>query len=1430
MHYKLNAKAALLCLLPTFGFAREEIKIPETKGNLLFLENRGQVKDQYGKFRKDVQYAVHGSGLNIFIGDGAIHYQYASLRPRELSGQPGSLSYKPQSNAVADMYRMDVQLVGANKHAIAISEDIQKFEEHYYEAGGSNGQLVTNKHYDVHSYRRVTYKNIYPYIDWVLTSRGTALEYEFVVHPGGNPADIKLQYGGTTALNVDEQGGLEARTPMGAIHEKSPVSFQADGKPVSSSFTLKDHQVSFKMGSYDRRQTLIIDPTLTWGTYYGDTDFDIYYGVATDNAGGIYAAGYTLSLSNIATTGAYQTSNNGQNEGMVTKFSNTGSLLWSTYYGTPSNEDLGAITVNGTNVFVAGSTDYFGDPDALLASFTTAGALNAGLAYGSTGNDYAVAITTNAFGEVYACGTTTSTTNFATVGAFQTTSGGGAQEGWVGKFAGTLSTSSTIWVTFYGGSGWDAATSIATNSAGEVYVAGTTASATGMSTNTTFLNGTYDGFIAKFSSAGSRLWGTYVGGNNIDEIRGIAVDGSGNPCVAGHSSSTTGLATTGAFQSTNQGGSTNLYDGFVARYNASGAKQWATYNGGSDDDYLMSIAIAGSDLVVAGYTSSTASIASITGAFQSIYGGSTDGMISRFTSAGSRLWGTYYGGNGTDNISAVAITSANEIVISGGTQSTNNIATPGALQGSFAGNADGWVAKITDCTLPATPTSLSGPTAVCVGTTQTYSVPAITGATSYTWVLPSGWTGTSATNSITVTAGAAGGTIAVNANNACGAGTALNTTITVNTPPTATINAAGPTTFCSGGNVVLNGSPVGTGFSYQWILNNVNIPGATNPTLTATTSGSYTLAVSIGGSCSNTSTATIVTVNVGPATPSASSNSPVCPGQNLTLTASSSTSGVTYLWSGPNSFLSTSQNPTITGVTSAAAGTYTVTASANGCSSTATTIVVISSGAPAAPTNLTGNTSLCANGTQTYSVPPVAGATSYTWNLPTGWSGSSTTNTITVTAGSTGGTLSVTAGNNCGTSPALTATLTIVPPPIATISAGGPTTFCAGDSVLLSANTGAGYTYQWKLNNVNIPGATNPTYWASVAGNYQVTVSNGANCSTTSAALTISQSPTPAGLTATSNSPICVGQTLNLNANTTTAGVNYIWTGPNSFLSTSQNPTIANTTPAAAGTYTVTAELNGCTSTATTTVVVSNNAPATPGNISGNATLCTAGSQTYTVPQDPNVSSYTWTLPAGWSGTSTTSSINVTAGTAGGTISVTASNNCGNSTPQTLNVSVQQPPTVTISQTGAVLATTAGFSSYQWYLNGNTISGATNQNYTTTQSGSYYVVVNDGVCTGQSNTINVTSAISEMAKQETISLYPNPNQGSFTIQGTLLQNGGIVGISICDMTGRIVYNADVTIQGRQLLHYVAMSQISGGVYVIKVSSTAGLNVLSFVKD
>ncbi|WP_430403559.1 PKD domain-containing protein [Fluviicola sp.] len=437
--------------------------------------------------------------------------------------------------------------------------------------------------------------------------------------------------------------------------------------------------------------------------------------------------------------------------------------------------------------------------------------------------------------------------------------------------------------------------------------------------------------------------------------------------------------------------------------------------------------------------------------------------------------------------------------------------------------------------LPAVPTiAASGSTTFCSGGSVTLTSSAATGNT---------WSTGATTQSITVTTS---GSYTVTVSNGSCSSASVATVVTVNPiPAVPTIAASGSTTFCSGGSVTLTSSAA-TGNTWS--------TGATTQSITVTTSGSYTVTVS-NGSCSSTSVATAVTVNPLPAVPTitASGSTTFCSGGSVTLTSSAATGNT---WSTG----ATTQSITVT-----TSGSYTVTVSNGSCSSGSAATVVTVNPLPAVPTiAASGSTTFCSGGSVTLTSSAATGNT---------WSTGATTQSITVTIS---GSYTVTVSNGSCSSTSVATAVTVNPiPPVPTIATSGPTSFCSGGSVTLTSSAATGNTWS--------TGATTQSITVTTSGSYTVTVSS-SGCSSASAPTAITVNPIPT-VTASNNGPLCVNQPLNLTA-TGTAGGTYSWTGPNSFNSTSQNPSVASMTSSDFGVYTVTITVNSCTASATTNVII----------------------------------------------------------------------------------------------------------------------------------------------------------------------------------------------------------------------------------------------------
>ena len=382
-----------------------------------------------------------------------------------------------------------------------------------------------------------------------------------------------------------------------------------------------------------------------WATYYGGAGDDIGNSVVTDAAGNVYMAGFTDNNSNIA-SGGFQNTFGGGHDAFLVKFDASGNRLWATYYG-------------------------------------------------GVGNEYGLNIATDIVGNVYLSGFTDSTSGIAS-GGYQNTYGGGG-DAFLVKFN---AAGSRLWATYYGGSGEDWGCGVATDAFGNVFLSGFTSSISGISFAAFFQaaygGGAYDAFLVKFdATTGNRIWATYDGGPGDDCGFSVVTDAAGNVYMAGQTSSSSGIAL-GGFQNSYSGG-INSGDAFLVKFSPNGSYIWGTYYGGTDDEIGYGVAVDPSgNIYMAGFTSSISGIAS--GGFQDTYGGGTyDGFLVKFNSAGNRLWATYYGGLLTDEVQGVVTDALGNVYLGGDTYSTSGIASGGfqnSLTGSGAVVENQFVAKL----------------------------------------------------------------------------------------------------------------------------------------------------------------------------------------------------------------------------------------------------------------------------------------------------------------------------------------------------------------------------------------------------------------------------------------------------------------------------------------------------------------------------------------------------------------------------------------------------------------------------------------------------------------------------------------------------------------------------------------------------------------
>ncbi len=744
------------------------------------------------------------------------------------------------------------------------------------------------------------------------------------------------------------------------------------------------------------------------------------------------------------------------------------------------------------------------------------------------------------------------------------------------------------------------------------------------------------------------------------------------------------------------------------------------------------------------------------------------------------------GSNNSYSVSSVSgATSYNWSLPGGwsGTSATNTISATAGSSGTMSitasnscGTSSAQTLSVTVNTTPATPGTISGNATICLGSSNIYSISSVSGATSYNWYLPSGWSGSSSTNSIGTTAGSSG-SLSVTATNACGTSSEQTLAITVNTTPAAPGTISGNTTICSGSTNTYSVASVSGATSYGWMLPGGWSGTSSTNTISTTAGSSGTITVTPINSCGTSSDQTLsVTVNAVPATPGTISGSAtICSGSSNTYSISSVSGATSYNWSLPGGWSGTSTTNTIS-TTAGSSGTLTITA-ANSCGTSAgQTLAVTVNTTPATPGSIAGNAVACVGSTQTYSVANDPNVTLYTWSLPGGWTGTSTSNTISITAGVSGGSITVTGGNGCGTSAAqnLAVTTNDIPATPGTIS--GTTTLCSGTADTYSVtNDPSATSYAWTLPGGWFGTSTTNTISATVgtSGNITVVAVNACGSSTQQTlVITVNAAPsTPAAIDG--NAAICGGVAQTYSVSNDPNATSYTWSLPGGWSGSSTSNSINTTDGGSGGVISVTAT-NGCgTSSAQTLNVTVNTAPATPGSIAGNTTLCEASAQSYSVANDPNIVTYNWSLPAGWSGSSTSGSISAGAGASGGVISVTGTNGCGTSAAQSITVTVNALPSVSISASANTLCVNNNPVSLTGSPSGGTFSGTgvigSTFDPAVSGVGSFvvtYLYTDLNSCSNSDSTTIVVNGCTAMnvAGEWQVGVYPNPFNNSLEVQ------------------------------------------------------------------
>lgn len=1332
--------------------SRSSVANRSSDAALEFIPNYGQVADEQGRPMPDVRYTVASQGLRInllangmqFIFPRVLHDSSVYENTNDVVTSAESFQNANRNDSIK-YFRLDLTFESANKNPNIEAVDVADDHTNYYFPWCPNGIL------HVPAYHKLIYHDLYPHIDLVLYSHPESeselqypFEYDFIVHPGGDPSQIRMHYLNPDSLRVDEGGDATISSMLGFIRDRAPRTHIAGNETaIPSAFMINGTTLRFETGAYDSSQTLIIDPPRLWGTYYGGPTYEQFSDATVDKDDNIIPVGTAKSTTGIASSGAYQTSLLGSQSAMIVKLSPSGSRLWATYYG-QTTDAFAVITDQGGNIYAAGNASSSpglstsgafrtAPGSGFLVKFDPSGARLWGTYYGTNSSPRGLAMDSSS--NVYMTGTTSDPSGVATSGTHQTSIVSGSLAGFLTSFtpAGTRR-----WGTYYcgvrpnyAGKGHTQPLRIAVDLNGNILIAGTTQDTTGIATPgtfDTFYPGTLStnaGFVAEFDNSGGQVWGTYVADttyalNQQTQLLGLACDRKSGVLIGG-ATNVSNLATPGAYQTTLSSFGT---DGFLMRLDSVGLRTWGTY---IQHTLPFGIALDKSyDVVIGGQTTSATGVASA-GEYQTTYGGgSSDAFIAKFTTTGAFHWGTYYGGTGAESAYGFVLDREGHPIIAGNTTSTNAMASSGSFLSTYPSGSSqsGFVAKFCD-TVHAPLFYSSASNAICYGEPDTLT--AGVGFLNYLWRQNGVSLGVTTNKYILPTNLAPGSyiyTVQVVDPDACSSNTDT-LPITVRALPIDSFPRN--VSICTGSGIRIGDTARGAGppFIYTWTpTTGLDHPDSARPIASPLATTKYFLIVTDTFGCQLMDS---VTLKVNPLPQvSAGGNKTICFGSNVQIggNATLGTAPYSYTWT-PGAGLSNTSQPIVGAFPSATTKYYVTVTDQNGCQAFDSVLVRVNP-LPVIPTladqKICPGTSVQIGGIVTSGTPPYT----YLWSPSTNLNNPAVATPLASPLSTTIYTLTVTDANGCQSS--ATQNVIVLTPPTPTISADSTTVYCATDSALIS--TGAGYAYYLWSN-----GKTSPSIVAG-PGTYSVIVTDGNGCTGTSSKLTIvqatppppeisgplSECPNATGTYISHDSGIAAydwtlsgGGTITGGQSTNTLSINWQQTGP---WTLELKETMAR---------------GGCIRDTTITITVDNVLHPQITSKDGRTTICTG--DTIALVAASGYSTYQW------SSGETTPTITVTR-SGDYSVAVTNSAGCaGASNPFHVTVMPDSVPHPVLTSPSNVicagdsieLKTTQSYASYAWS------SGATTPSIFVSSAGKYSVTVaNSAGCTGISSPLSFT--------------------------------------------------------------------------------------------
>lgn len=576
VNLKANKKYCLklhLYILIAF-FSLPYIAVKAQYSNIEFIENKGQW-DPKVKFQGEAgagSFFIRSSGFTVLQ-----HNETDMTVIREQIHNKGKAG-GPNEKLILRSHAYNVDFIGASSNVQVIPDKPVTTYNNYF-IGNDPSKWATG----CKIYQAVTVKNVYPDIDVRYYTGDGNIKYDIIAKPGSDLNKIALRYAGADNIEVKNKE-LRVTTSTAVVKELAPYTYQFDGKEkreLPCKYVVKDGVVRFDVKGYDRKATVIIDPSIVFSSLSGSRADNWGFTATYGPDGSFYGGGIVFGTGFPVTAGAFQTvfgggfsdGAGGHDIGIIKLPPNGGTRVYATYIGGSGNEQPHSLIVDPQgNLILAGRTNSPGNyplqpagnttgtlgghdiivtklnaaGNALIGSTRIGGTLDDGVNINATrngtaslqrnyGDDGRSEVMIDGAGNIYVASATQSA-NFPTIGGFQTTKGA-QQDGVVLKLNSNLT--NLLFSTYLGGNGDDAAYVLSLGPSGNIFVAGGTASSDfpGNKAGTIGANpfgGGIDGFVAEISNNGASLIrSTYIGTAGIDQVYGIQFDNKGFPYITG---------------------------------------------------------------------------------------------------------------------------------------------------------------------------------------------------------------------------------------------------------------------------------------------------------------------------------------------------------------------------------------------------------------------------------------------------------------------------------------------------------------------------------------------------------------------------------------------------------------------------------------------------------------------------------------------------------------------------------------------------------------------------------------------------------------------------------------------------------------------------------------------------------------------------------